>query len=95
MMTFLGLSSEDQEFETRPALIPMDTESSVFRVPMNFVELTRGVDPVDKTKKTIIAREASVLNENNPKCSTYAHPLRKYPCIKVGLQTWSGATSMP
>ncbi len=60
MMTFLELSSEDQEFEIRPAQIPMDTEAPVFRVPMNFVELTRGwmiMDPVDKTKKTIIARK--------------------------------------
>ena len=62
LMAFLGVSQEDQEFETRPAPIPMDTEAPVHRVPMEFVQLTRVVDPADKTKKVIIRREASVLN---------------------------------
>jgi hypothetical protein len=84
LMAFLGVSQEDQEFETRPAPIPMDTEAPVHRVPMEFVQLTRVVDPADKTKKVTIKREASVLNETNPKVSTYAHPLRKYPLYPGG-----------
>ena len=84
LMAFLGVSQEDQEFETRPAPIPMDTEAPVLRVPMKFVQLTRVVDPADKTKKVTIKREASVLNETNPKVSTYAHPLRKYPLYPGG-----------
>jgi hypothetical protein len=84
LMAFLGVPQEEQEFVTRPAPIPMDTEAPVLRVPMEFVQLTRGVDPADKTKKVIIAREASVLNETNPKVSTRAHPLRKYPLYPGG-----------
>ncbi len=57
----------------------MDTQAPVLRVPMEFVQLTRVVDPADKMKKVIITREASVLNETNPKVSTCVHPLRKYP----------------
>jgi hypothetical protein len=62
----------------------MDTEAPVFRVPMNFVCLTRETDTVDKTKKKNISRQASVLNETNPKISTKTHPLRKYPMYLGG-----------
>jgi hypothetical protein len=51
LMTFMGVSQKDQTFETRPAPITMDTKAPVFRVPMNFVCLTRETDTVDKTKK--------------------------------------------
>ena len=84
LMAFLGVSQKDQEFKTRPAPIPMDTEAPVLRVPMDFVKLTRVVDPVDRRKKIVIAKEASVLNEANPEVSTRAHPLRKYPLYAGG-----------
>lgn len=84
LMTFMGVSQEDQTFETRLAPITMDTEAPVFRVPMNFVCLTRETDTVDKSKKIIISRQASVLNETNPKISTETHPLRKYPMYLGG-----------
>jgi hypothetical protein len=78
LMGFLGVSQADQEFETRPAPIPMETETPVYRVPMKFVELTRERG-LAGTAPHIIERKDSELNNINPKISTKNHPLRKYP----------------
>ena len=53
LMVFMGVSQKDQTVETRTAPIPMDTVYPVFRVPMNFVWLTRETDTVDKTRRKI------------------------------------------
>jgi hypothetical protein len=51
---------------------------------MKFVEVSRQIDPYDKTKKIVIEKTESMLNEGQSRVSTADHPLRKYPLYQDG-----------